>query len=689
MTGLPVSLRRKPCATLKDKELHVKERSPLLRYGVALAGAAVAVAVRFLLNPLLGDRIVFVTLFPAIFLVGWFGGLGPALLSVVLGALSLGYFILPPTSSFHVISSFAIFFLVGSCTAVLSNSYRKAHRRARLAEDAEREQRMRFEVTLRSIGDGVIATDREGRISFLNPVAEALTGWTTAAAAGKPLDEVFHIVNEQTGEAVENPVTKVIREGTVVGLANHTELISKTGHGLPIDDSGAPIRDDTGRIIGAVLVFRDVSETRRALQEQLSAASAAAHLAAIIESSEDAIISKNLDGIIESWNAAAMRIYGYTAEEMIGRPMTVLLPSDRIHEESDILERIRRGQRVEHFETVRIRKDGGHFDVSLTVSPIRDVSGRIGGASHIARDITERKALDEQLRETAKLESLGVLAGGIAHDFNNLLVGVIGNTSLALEDLPTRHPARPLIEEALLASERAAQLTRQMLAYSGKGQFILDRIDLSEFIRKTLPLLKASIPRTISVELDLAEGLALVEIDVAQVQQLVMNLVINAAEAIPSGRPGIVAVQTRAQDVDASYARSVGPGQQLSTGKYVCLEVRDSGIGMSQEIKARIFDPFFTTKFAGRGLGLAAVLGIVRGHKGLIRVESVPDKGSTFTVLLPALKLTTDDGAGEPGLPGTENLSGQGTVLVIDDEPVVRRAAQHTLERYWVSSASG
>src|SRR6478672_2915861 len=211
---------------------------------------------------------------------------------------------------------------------------------------------------------------------------------------------------------------------------------------------------------------------------------AIAHLAAIVESSEDAVISKTLDGIILTWNAGAEHVYGYPAAEAIGRPMTFLLPEDRPDEESLILERIGRGERVEHFETVRRRKSGDRIDVSLTISPIRDSNGRIIAASHVARNITERKRLDEKLRHTQKLESLGVLAGGVAHDFNNLLTGILGNSSLALSGLPSHHPDRVLIEEVVKAAERASDLTRQLLAYAGKGRFVMRTVNLSDLVRE-------------------------------------------------------------------------------------------------------------------------------------------------------------------------------------------------------------
>jgi PAS domain S-box-containing protein len=260
-------------------------------------------------------------------------------------------------------------------------------------ERALAEERERLRITLASIGDAVISTDAEGRVVFLNGVAEALTGWPQAEAAGRPLSEVFHIVSETTREPVENPALRALREGRVVDLANHTVLVCRDGTERPIDDSAAPMRDEAGVTMGAVLVFRDVTEKRRADEVR-------AQLAAIIQSSDDAILSKTLDGVIRSWNVGAERLFGYTSDETIGQHITLLIPPDRLDEETTILSRLRKGERVDHFETVRRRKDGRLVDISLTVSPVKDQDGRVIGASKIARDVTDRKRADAALRES-------------------------------------------------------------------------------------------------------------------------------------------------------------------------------------------------------------------------------------------------------------------------------------------------
>ena len=258
----------------------------------------------------------------------------------------------------------------------------------RRAEEALRQQSEWLRITLASIGDAVITTDADGRVTSMNAVAQALTGWSQTDALGQLLTDVFRIVHEDTREPVDNPAIRALQTGTIIRLANHTVLLARTGEEHPIDDSAAPIRDESGTTVGAVLVFRDVSERKRTDL-------ARAHLAAIVESSDDAIVSKTLQSIILSWNKGAERLFGYSADEAIGQPITMLIPPDRRDEEQQILERIIRGERIEHFETVRVSKDGRRIDISLTISPIRDAGG------------ADRRCLESGARHLAPQESRG------------------------------------------------------------------------------------------------------------------------------------------------------------------------------------------------------------------------------------------------------------------------------------------
>lgn len=277
--------------------------------------------------------------------------------------------------------------------SVAMQSARSVQLASERSDEALREHSEWLRITLNSIGDAVISTDAEGRITFMNSVAESLTGWLQSEALARPLPDIFQIVNEHTRLPVENPALRALKEGAIVGLGNHTVLIARNGQERPIDDSAAPMRDESGVAIGAVLVFRDVTERKQA--EELRE-----RLAAIVESSEDAIVSKTLDGIIRSWNAGAERIFGYSRAEAVGQHITLIIPPERHEEEREILGRLRRGERIEHFETVRVAKDGSRLDISLTVSPLRDHEGRVVGASKVARDITQLKRNTNALQES-------------------------------------------------------------------------------------------------------------------------------------------------------------------------------------------------------------------------------------------------------------------------------------------------
>jgi two-component system cell cycle sensor histidine kinase/response regulator CckA len=494
----------------------------------------------------------------------------------------------------------------------------------RKSEHKTAEFRDLLHTTLCSIGDAVIVTDAKGIITFLNPVAKKISGWA-GEAIGQPLHMVFAITHQFTGEIVEDPAAVVLREGNVGSLAKDTVLTSKDGRLIPVGDSSAPIRDQAGSMVGVVLVFRDLTAPKAAEELQLK-------LASIVESSDDAIIGEDPDGTITSWNDAATRIFGYSAEEMIGTNITALTPEGRADDSFEVVQRIQRGEHVRHYETVRRRKGGTEIAVDLSISPIRDAAGHVVGASKIARDITDRKRTQEQIVYSQKIESLGVLAGGVAHDFNNLLMAISANTTLILDEVPPRSATADLAGNVLIATEQASHLTRQMLHYSGKGRFAVEPISLTKQIEDIVLLFRSAIPKGIKLRLELDPNLPPIIADAGQVQQLVTNLVLNAAEAIASD--GVVTITASLQELSGTGNQNLA-GNPVPPGTYAMLEVRDTGNGMDEATQARIFDPFFTTKFTGRGLGLAAVLGIVRGHRGGISVSSQPGKGTLFQVFFP------------------------------------------------------
>ncbi len=342
----------------------------------------------------------------------------------------------------------------------------------------------------------------------------------------------------------------------------------------------------------------------------------------------------------------------------------------------------------------RIRRADGEMRVfeanALVVFDQNDEPERMVGT---VRDITdglradeERVQLETQMQQAQKLESLGILAGGIAHDFNNLLVGILGNASLALLDLPTDSAVRHSVTEIEQAAQRAAELTRQLLAYAGKGRFVVEPTDCSQVVREMTALLRTAVSKNAQVSLTLTDDLPPVEADIAQLRQVIMNIMTNASDSLPENG-GMIYVRTGHQVVDADYLATCVPGSDTMPGEFVFIEVRDEGRGMDDTTRLRIFDPFFTTKFTGRGLGLAATLGIVRGHKGAIRLYSELGKGTAVKLLFPAGVGTT----AAPPTPAPEVWHGTGEVLVVDDEPSVRAVSRALLRRrgFTVTEASG
>jgi PAS domain S-box-containing protein len=411
-----------------------KLRSPGISYAFSIAALLAAVLLRWALDPLMGDTLPLVTLFGAVAAAVWFAGYHAATIVSILGYLAGHYLFIAPRGRVAfddvtaVIGAVAYLF---TCAIIIGfgEAMRRAQRRA-----AERGELLH--VTLRSIGDAVITTDNDGCVTYLNAVAESLTGWTQRDALGQPLDSVFKIVNEQTRQPVENPATKVLREGVVVGLANHTVLIRKNGHELAIDDSAAPIRDELGQVSGCVLIFRDVTAQRRLEQDKASQLEAAQFLGSIVENSDDAIVSKSLDGIIQSWNAAAERVFGYTADQAVGHHISLVIPPERIAEEDRILASLRAGRRIEHFETERQRSDGTRISVSLTISPIKDADGTVVGASKIVRDITDRKRAEAEQQKFVTLIENSTDFIGIC-DLNGmpLFVNRAGLKMVGLDDM--------------------------------------------------------------------------------------------------------------------------------------------------------------------------------------------------------------------------------------------------------------
>lgn len=533
----------------------------------------------------------------------------------------------------------------------------------RRLEEESRERREWFQTTLSSIGDAVIATDAKGFVTLMNPCAESLTGWPQADAVGKPLPQVFEIVNEMTRVPVDNPVFKVLKENVTVGLANHTILISKDGTERPIDDSAAPIRSGAGEIQGVVLVFRDVTDRRRAELDRY-------RLAAIVESSDDAIIGKTLDGIVTSWNAGAERLFGYTSDEVVGKSISVLLPADREHELPDILQRLENGKR--NFETERIRKDGSRLDVSITISPIRNAEGELVGASSIKRDVSERKRFERELRERAeqlsdadrrKDEFLAMLA----HELRNPLAPIRTGLELLASGQRDDETLRVMQEQVT----HMVRLVDDLLDVSRimRGKIDLKRtpiefgIAVSKALETVRPLIQQQRHEVVIHGMDQPIWL---EADLVRLTQVISNLLNNAAKYTePEGR------------IELTVERATSD---------VVLRVKDNGIGMDAALLPRIFDLFTQGDRAidraqgGLGIGLTLVKNLVAMHGGSVSAASDGEgQGSEFVVRLPALSERSKD-ASDVWMPlPVRKLR----VLIVDDQAGAARLLSKTLVQFW------
>jgi PAS domain S-box-containing protein len=456
---------------------------------------------------------------------------------------------------------------------------------------------------------------------------------------------------------------------------------------FPVEISLSPVATDDGMMV--LSVIRDISDRKR-IEEQLRQLNeeldrrksrelrdSQNRLALIVDSSQDAIIGKNLDGIITHWNKGAEHIYGYTAQEMIGRPITVLAPQERKDEIPAILRKIRNGERVEYFESIRVTKDKRTLNVSISVSPIYDQDGKVVGASTIARNITSQKKIEDQLRQSQKMEAVGRLAGGVAHDFNNLL-GIVTACSELLRANVHDSDSQEYLENIREAAKRGASLTRQLLAFSRRQPVQMQLLDLNEKLRELNKLLHPLMGDGVEIVLIPRSSSAIVEVDPGQLDQIVINLAANARDAMPQG--GKLTIETAAFDFDESF---VHDHPAIMVGRYVMLAVSDNGTGMDEETRSRIFEPFFTTKETGKGtgLGLATVYGIVKQSGGHVWVYTEPGHGTTFKIYLPSAEHKV--GAASVAQPEALPARRQGfTILLAEDDTVMRRLTRKMLEAH-------
>ena len=542
--------------------------------------------------------------------------------------------------------------------------------RKRAEEALSRSERL-YRAIGESLDYGVWVCDPDGRNTYTSESFLRLVGMTQEQCSDFGWGAVLH---PEDAERTIAAWKECVRTQGQWEIEHRFRGVDGEWH--PILARGVPVRDQRGQIVCWAGINLDISALKRA-EEEIRRSNAV--LEAFFEASPGILNIEDEEFRYLKTDRLTPTYFGLTRQQIVGKSVAELAP-EFLREfgpmKREVIESGQPRLNVEvHFPVPGRAGEMAYWLASYFPLPLPEGKHGLG---IVGVEITEIKKAEEQLRQAQKLESLGLLAGGVAHDFNNLLVGVIGNASLAQGLLPPEHPAAEVIQEVVKIGEQAAHLTRQMLAYSGKGKFLIEPLNLSAMVPEMVLLVRPSISKKIALHLDLDGELPSVEADPGQVQQVFMNLTLNAAEAIGS-HDGVIAVRTGVQVVDDRYLRLNPEAAVLPPGKYVFLEVHDTGCGMDEATKARIFDPFFSTKFIGRGLGLAAVAGIVRGHKGVIVVSSTPGKGSSFSVLFPPVAKV----AGQPRVAAPRTaLQGSGVILVVDDEAFVRELAKRALERH-------
>ena len=535
--------------------------------------------------------------------------------------------------------------------------------------------------TLYSIGDAVSTTDGNRLARNMNTVAEALTGWSEAEARGCPCAEVFRVFSEETGERSYCVVERVLRKGFVIGLANHSVLEARDGSRRPVEDSGAPIRDATGAVMGVVLVFRDVTNARAA---ENALVESEARYRELFENSPAGIYRTTPEGRILLANPALLRMLRYSSfAEMAGRNLEENGYGPG-HSRAEFKRIIEQQGEIRDFEAAWVRRDGTLVLVRENAKAIRDASGATVYYDGIAEDITDRRRAEEerarlqlQLVQAQKMETIGRLAGGVAHDFNNLLTVINGYSALALSRLQRGDRQFHEFTEILRAGERAAGLVRQLLAFGRKQVLQPEVLDLNATVGNMEEMLRRLVSEEIEMVVRLDPAVAPVLADRHQIEQVVMNLAVNARDAMPSG--GTMTLETGERHREGVCKRC---HEQIRPGTYVLLTVRDTGMGMDAHTLEHLFEPFFTTKEVGKGtgLGLSTVQGIVIQSGGHVDVESEVDKGSAFHVYLPVAERSTVEPSALP--PADVIKGGAETILLVEDQQTVREFVATILEGY-------
>jgi PAS domain S-box-containing protein len=549
---------------------------------------------------------------------------------------------------------------------------------------------------LETIPDAIVAVENDGTIVQVNSQTETLFGYRRGELIGQKIEILIPLRyrdqhHEHRAAFAHSP--KIRRMGAGLDLRGRR----RDGSEFAVEISLSPVPMADGTLV--LSVIRDISDRKRIEQElrrahqELDRKTAQeigeyrARLVSIIDSSADAIIGKDLDGTITSWNRGAEAMYGYSADEVIGKNISLLAARERPDEIPQILARIARGERIEHYESVRVTKDGRPLNVSISISPIREPGGRIEGASAIARDITAQRRAEDHLRQAQKMEAVGRLAGGVAHDFNNILGIITACTELLRDRIDPGGEPSEYISNIRKAVEQGTSLTRQLLAFTRKSTVQPQLLDLNVRLKDVTKLIRPLMGDDVEVVVVPRCASAIIEIDPGQLDQIVLNLAVNSRDAMPRG--GKFILETASVELDEIFTAQHRP---MKTGHYVLLAVTDTGTGMDQATLARVFEPFFTTKEVGKGtgLGLATVYGIVQQIGGHIWVYSEPGSGTAFKLYLPS----GEDRIGEKAAPETEAVVPRRdgtTILLVEDDEIMLSLTRKLLEQngYRVLEAKG
>ena len=549
------------------------------------------------------------------------------------------------------------------------------------AEEALRESGSLLRTVINATKEAMISIGEDALITLFNPAAEKMFGRSRDDMIGQPLDVLMPAEYREPHRQYMASYFATGKPDGAIGKTVELPGLRSNGEVFPMAISLAA--GELGDKQFVIAVARDITERKRAEERLRRERNFSTTL---VQASPTFFVAIGRDGKTLMMNEAMLTSLGYAEDEVVGTDyLTTFVPEPDRELLAKVFERLVYSNEPALNDNRILTKDGRELLVEWHGRPIFDEKGKFDFFFGVGIDVTERKRTEEerrkleaQIQQAQKLESLGVLASGIAHDFNNLLVGILGNADLALDQLSPAAPAHPCVKDIETAAKRAAELTRQMLAYSGKEQFVIEPLDLNEVVAEMTRLLEVSISKKVILKYNYADNLPLIEADATQIRQVIMNLITNASEAI-GDQSGAISISTGATECDRACLSETYLHEELPEGLYVYLEVADTGCGMDEETRRKMFDPFFTTKSTGRGLGLSALLGTIRGHQGALKVHSQPGRGTTFKVLFPARDRPPAPRPQEPS--EARAWRGGGSILLVDDEETVCTVGKRMLER--------